>query len=694
MPVQYRELDDVDAMRANTLQRIREAAMKRYPIENDRYILELDGLEYDRESPATLKEQKEAIMHGKSLNHKLKGVWRLKDKATGDVVDEKKTVVAHVPMLTQRGTMIYNGNEYTCLHPSVKIWTEEGMIPIGDIVDQKLEVRVWSWNFEEGALELKPILNWFENKAKDKLVCVNFDASGRFSTTDPRFSPTTLWATPDHNLYDLAGGKFQAAEARDIVVVKEELSYSQRQLLLGTMIGDGTIYDGIYRITHCAKQGEYALLKKDILGELTFHERYVTSSKYESVRVDTRASSVFYDAAAALYAGPEGKKAIPDSWLDEIDELGLAFWIMDDGSSQYQRTTNCPDITLHTQAYEEENVDRMILWFKRRFGISPAKMRAETVYGDKTYGFTLRFTADDGWRLLELVAPYVTECMRYKLLSRPSHGECKYCGKPIDPVKSICNQCLLDNCIEKGNSISKTARYRFGTSAEVRELIASGQTPKDVFPILERWESIQKLVGTKLDSVVADNKVSYTLDTVACAVDDSGDKVYAGRKSVYDIEVADNHNYFANGVLVSNCSNQLRLRSGPYSRRKDNGGLETHFNVLPGSGRAFRVHLEPETGVFKMQVGQSHLPMYPILRAIGMNDEKLEKVWGRDLLNANKIDDPRAITKAYERFVRDKEPDETPEVGLKRAFNGFQLDDEIVESNLGSYLQPIEPMPM
>jgi len=136
-------------------------------------------------------------------------------------------------------------------------------------------------------------------------------------------------------------------------------------------------------------------------------------------------------------------------------------------------------------------------------------------------------------------------------------------------------------------------------------------------------------------------------------------------------------------------SSQLRLRSGPYSRRKDNGGFETHFNVLPGSGRAFRVHLEPETGVFKMQVGQSHLPMYPILRAIGMTDDKLERYWGKDLLAANRVNDASVIQKAYERFVGDKQPDEAPEVGLKRAFNGFKLDDEIVESNLGSYLSPL-----
>lgn len=412
--MKYREFDDVEGMRRNILDKVREATASRYPVENDRFILELDELEYDTEAPASLKEQKKAIMEGGSLSHKLKGHWVLRDKATGEVVDEKRTIVAHVPMATQRGTFVFNGNEYTCLHPSAKIWTEDGMIPIGDIVDQRLNVRVWSWNFQEQRLELKPIVNWFENEANDKLVCAHFEAPGRFSTVSPRFSPTTLWGTKDHGLYDKDGNKTDLVESRTITVVQEKLSESQ-----------------------------------------------------------------------------------------------------------------------------------------------------------------------------------------------------------------------------------------------VRQ----------------------------------DNDIQYELREVSCEIEQDSDKVFASRRTVYDIEVADNHNYFANGVLVSNCNSQLRLRSGPYSRKKDNGGLETHFNMLPGSGSpAFRVHLEPETGIFKMQLGQSHLPMYPILHALGVPDERIEQAWGKELFAANRREDPAAVRKAYERFVRDRQPDEAPEVGLRRTFSSMQMDEEIVNANLGRYL--------
>lgn len=691
-PVTYREFDDVDAMRRNILDNVRKSTASRYPIENERYRMELSDLAYDREEPYSLKKQKEAIMQGTSLRHKLQGTWRLIDKATGDVVDEKRTVVAHVPMMTQRGTTIYNGNEYTCLHPSVQVWTERGMIPIGDIVDQRLDVKVWSWNFAAKSLELKPIVNWFENKTKSTLSCARFYAPGRFSTTATRFSPTTLWATPEHKIYDVNGQSTELRDATKLTVVREKLSYSQGQLLRGTMIGDGTIYDGLYRAIHCEAQLEYLEAKAAILGDLVVVPPTARkASPTPSYGLDTKASAVFRDAASELYVGAGGRKRISKDWLAGIDDLGLAFWFFDDGSARYNGGTNSPTVSLHTNWYEEDEIDVMISWFEQKYGMRPYKVRSEGVYSEVSHGFSLQFNAEDSWRLFEIVAPYAPECMRYKFLPRPAASECRSCGKALDPVKRLCNACLLTDSEDSRGSITKTARYRFGDSATVRVLRDSGVVPEDEFPRLERWLSIQAELGSKLEAVRADCEVSYELIEVDVEIDDSGEQIYAKRRTVYDIEVEGNHNYFANGVLVSNCNNQLRLRSGPYSRRKDNGELETHFNVLPGSGRAFRVHLEPKSGVFKMQVGQSHIPLYPVLRSIGMNDEQLEQAWGADLLKANRINDPRAVQKAYERFVKDKQDGETPEVGLQRAFQSFELDDDIVDANLGTYLKPQTP---
>jgi DNA-directed RNA polymerase beta subunit len=99
--------------------------------------------------------------------------------------------------------------------------------------------------------------------------------------------------------------------------------------------------------------------------------------------------------------------------------------------------------------------------------------------------------------------------------------------------------------------------------------------------------------------------------------------------------------------------NQSRLKPGVYTRHKKSGEYESFVNVKPGSGRTFRVWLEPSTGVFKVNVGQSNIPLYPLMGAMGFKDDELKERWGEDILNANKAAKaPQALEKLYKRFVR------------------------------------------
>ena len=99
-------------------------------------------------------------------------------------------------------------------------------------------------------------------------------------------------------------------------------------------------------------------------------------------------------------------------------------------------------------------------------------------------------------------------------------------------------------------------------------------------------------------------------------------------------------------------ANQARLRPGVYSRVKENGILEAHVNVKPGTGPSFRIYMEPDTGIFRMGVGQSTLKLYPILRAMGVQDKEIEKHWGSELLAKNiEAEDPRAVARAFSKLV-------------------------------------------
>jgi len=99
-------------------------------------------------------------------------------------------------------------------------------------------------------------------------------------------------------------------------------------------------------------------------------------------------------------------------------------------------------------------------------------------------------------------------------------------------------------------------------------------------------------------------------------------------------------------------ANQMRLKPGVFTRVKENGIIEAHFNTKPGTGPSFRLHMEPDTGIFRLNVGQSNLKLYPILKAMGVSDKELEAAWGGDLLRTNiQAEDPRAVGRAYAALV-------------------------------------------
>lgn len=145
------------------------------------------------------------------------------------------------------------------------------------------------------------------------------------------------------------------------------------------------------------------------------------------------------------------------------------------------------------------------------------------------------------------------------------------------------------------------------------------------------------------------------------------------------------------GTFIHNGSeyttmNQARLLPGIFTRRKATGELESHFNVQRGTGNSFRVHLEPDTGLFKMAIGQASLRLYSLLHDLGIPDEKLEAAWGSELLAKNKAKyDPRVFDKAYMRLVRRADPNVSREdkaTAILAAMNAAKLNRGVVERTL------------
>lgn len=149
--------------------------------------------------------------------------------------------------------------------------------------------------------------------------------------------------------------------------------------------------------------------------------------------------------------------------------------------------------------------------------------------------------------------------------------------------------------------------------------------------------------------------------------------------------------YTDRGTIINNGSeytviSQARLSPGVYVRRKQNGELESQFNVENGLG--FRIGLNRETGVLDMSIGQGHVPLYPVLRAIGVSDDDIRKSWGDKVasVNVGKMD-PRALDKVYARYAGSK-ADQSLSMADKAKFvtealSGSKLDPNVVVRTLG-----------
>lgn len=139
---------------------------------------------------------------------------------------------------------------------------------------------------------------------------------------------------------------------------------------------------------------------------------------------------------------------------------------------------------------------------------------------------------------------------------------------------------------------------------------------------------------------------------------------------------------------------QSRLLPGVYTRRQENGELETQFNVKPGTGIGFRVGFEPETTQYRVKISQANLHLYSLLKDLGTDDKELEKAWGPEILRANQMKyDTRVFDKAYDRLVsaRQKKVDKTREEkvnSLKNAFEAAQIHARVAQKNLPNMFDP------
>lgn len=133
---------------------------------------------------------------------------------------------------------------------------------------------------------------------------------------------------------------------------------------------------------------------------------------------------------------------------------------------------------------------------------------------------------------------------------------------------------------------------------------------------------------------------------------------------------------------------QSRLIPGVYTRRQENGNLETQVNTRPGTGSSFRIGLEAETGQYSLKIKNSNLHLFSLMKDMGISDDEIKENWGEELYNINASKyDPSTINRAYDKIVpnfQKKLAGENPNKAemLRGFFEKAQVHERVVRRNL------------
>jgi len=177
-------------------------------------------------------------------------------------------------------------------------------------------------------------------------------------------------------------------------------SYSQKSLIIGSVLGDGSLTQGKDCINarfcerHSESQKDYLVWKKNVLKPFTTSKLSETvGGKHEisGIKCNVQKSYMFttithpYLTELRNIFYPEGIKVIPKILYDWINGLVLAVWICDDGCFTYDEVRGIYRLDLHTESFTYKDnlfICRNILnkFFNKSFRLNSRMYKSEKAY--------------------------------------------------------------------------------------------------------------------------------------------------------------------------------------------------------------------------------------------------------------------------------------------------------------------------
>jgi hypothetical protein len=285
---------------------------------------------------------------------------------------------------------------------NTRILTDQGSLPIRDIVENQLDVEALSFNETTGSFEYKPIIDYSSNEK------VPFQG-WRYITPE---KGKRLRCTKEREICT-SKGWIPAQELSDTCNIYSTIGSHYRDCLMaGTLLGDSSLLvekrgsGTAYRISFQHVNETLLDFKTEVLN-LSGKKGNITTGygssgcRFVSSALTNSSFPVedFYNMGSATTTKDAlGKrKIIPYEVLKEyITPEALALWIADDGSvSLNNGNKNTPVLQISVHSFPKEQIDEFLKLFKNKYQVEPTLLldkRLNTKNCDSCFSFKTKDT--------------------------------------------------------------------------------------------------------------------------------------------------------------------------------------------------------------------------------------------------------------------------------------------------------------
>lgn len=196
--------------------------------------------------------------------------------------------------------------------------------------------------------------------------------------------------------------------------MKSKITKDSRNLLIGMLLGDGTISNNnVFKIAHCENQKDYLEWKIKQLKEAAIRSNeiksYIKTSGYNAgVPVYyTQLNIIPFIKVLRRVVYKEGKKTFTRKLLNRLDAKGLAIWFMDDGHINIRRDKGRPcGFYIKISICEpKEEVQTIIDYFKEQWNINFYMFHE----GKQQNSYSICCGTKEGLKFIDIVKPYVLQ---------------------------------------------------------------------------------------------------------------------------------------------------------------------------------------------------------------------------------------------------------------------------------------------